>query len=187
MQLPDFEGFIKDREMFWMLHHKSTERGFGYNLRMDSSTKMIVHPETKIKNIKLGEENPNFGKKWTDEMKSSMSNKIKEQYKNGRQVDEKAKINSQKTLHYKYENEPGYKQAMADKVSEKNRKYLIVQFNQDWSIEKEWTQPELKQSIYPLSHILSLCNGGKKGKSHGFYWKYRSIETGEIIEPKIKS
>lgn len=40
---------ISDRELYWMEFYKSTDRNFGYNLRLDSSTGMIVHPETSEK------------------------------------------------------------------------------------------------------------------------------------------
>ena len=43
------ENIIKEREMFWMIFYKSCDRNFGYNLRMDSSTNIIVHEETRKK------------------------------------------------------------------------------------------------------------------------------------------
>lgn len=46
-----------------MNEYKLIDRKFGYNLRMDSSTKMIVHEETKklLSKVNSGENNPNFG------------------------------------------------------------------------------------------------------------------------------
>ena len=43
--------------------YKSTDRQFGYNLRRDSSTQMIVHEETKqlLSEKYQGENNPNYG------------------------------------------------------------------------------------------------------------------------------
>jgi hypothetical protein len=48
-----------------MDNYKSTDREFGYNLRRDSSTQMIVHEETKqlLSKCNLGENNPNYGNK----------------------------------------------------------------------------------------------------------------------------
>lgn len=48
--------------------YNSTDRNYGYNLRMDSSTKMIVHEETKkLFKQRIGNKNPNFGNKWSNE------------------------------------------------------------------------------------------------------------------------
>lgn len=41
------EEDLTDREMYWMIKCDSTNREFGYNLRLDSSTRCYVHPETK--------------------------------------------------------------------------------------------------------------------------------------------
>ena len=42
------EETLKIRELYWIDEYKSTDREFGYNLRRDSSTQMIVHEETKL-------------------------------------------------------------------------------------------------------------------------------------------
>lgn len=41
------ERLIADRELYWIDFYNTTNRDFGYNLRRDSSTKMIVHEETR--------------------------------------------------------------------------------------------------------------------------------------------
>jgi group I intron endonuclease len=43
------ERLISERELHWMEKLHSTDRKYGYNLRMDSSTGMIVHEETRRK------------------------------------------------------------------------------------------------------------------------------------------
>ena len=79
------EDLLRDRELYWIQKYNSTERKYGYNLRMDSSTKMIVHQETKDKLSKTitGENNPNYNHKWSEEMKQYMSELKKQQYKDG--------------------------------------------------------------------------------------------------------
>lgn len=43
------ENLVKERELYWILKYNSIDRNYGYNLRMDSSTNMIVHKETSLK------------------------------------------------------------------------------------------------------------------------------------------
>jgi group I intron endonuclease len=40
---------LSEKELQWMVHYKSTDQQFGYNLRMDSSTGMVTHPSTSKK------------------------------------------------------------------------------------------------------------------------------------------
>lgn len=37
------------RELYWIEFYDATNKEFGYNLRMDSSSGMIVHPDTSLK------------------------------------------------------------------------------------------------------------------------------------------
>ena len=62
-------------ELMWIDYFNTTNRKKGYNLRRDSSTKMIVHDETKLLQSEntQGENNPNFGNYWTKEQKDRMS------------------------------------------------------------------------------------------------------------------
>lgn len=58
-------------ELAWMIQLQATTRKFGYNLRMDSSTKMIAHPDTseKIRN--------NLRRQWADGVRAGHSDKLK--------------------------------------------------------------------------------------------------------------
>ena len=38
-----------ERELYWIGFYNATKREFGYNLRTDSSSGMIVHPDTSVK------------------------------------------------------------------------------------------------------------------------------------------
>lgn len=40
---------LSEKELHWIVVTRSTEKEFGYNLRMDSSTGMITHPSTSKK------------------------------------------------------------------------------------------------------------------------------------------
>jgi group I intron endonuclease len=71
------ENLLKEKELYWQLKHKVTNRNFGYNFRLDSSTKMITHEETKkLISERLKKEwkngvRKNHGKKLSDNWKTT--------------------------------------------------------------------------------------------------------------------
>lgn len=42
-------SICSERELFWIIHHQSTEQDKGYNLRLDTGTGMVVSPLTSQK------------------------------------------------------------------------------------------------------------------------------------------
>lgn len=84
-----------DRELHWMLVANCTNKEYGYNLRMDSSTGMIVHEETseKIRN--------NLKKQWSDGVRDSHSLKLKESWQ-FRNREEQSILFSQTLTKYEY-------------------------------------------------------------------------------------
>lgn len=60
-----------ERELFWIDYFKSTDRNRGYNLRRDSSTGMITHPETSAK-IRS-----NLKDQWASGRRDEHGNKLK--------------------------------------------------------------------------------------------------------------
>lgn len=65
-----------EKELFWMDKLNSCNRDVGYNLRRDSSSGMIVHPETseKIRN--------NLRQQWADGVRDNHSEKLSQNWKN---------------------------------------------------------------------------------------------------------
>ena len=172
---PD-EELVSSRELYWILFYKSTDRTFGYNLRMDSSTKMIVHDETKkiLSKKFTGEQNPNFGNKWSFNKKLKLSNKIKNQFKEGRermtseQAKEKIKIRNNR-----WKNNPELKEKMISKVREKNTKYKIYQYTKDEILIKIWDSINdiiLQNPTYKRHNIYAVCSG-EKPTMYGYKWK----------------
>lgn len=168
------EGFFSDRELYWIDFYNTTDRNYGYNLRRDSSTKMFVHEETRKIHSELfrGENNPNYGFRWSDEMKSDMSNLKIEQHQSENSPygdDWKAKISKASSELWKDE---GKKAIMAKKVSEKVSKYRFLQYDKSMNLIKIWnsiseiidTHPE-----YHVQSIYSVCSGYKKSYK-GFIW-----------------
>ena len=172
------EGDLSEREMYWMLHFKSTDRAFGYNLRMDSSSRCIVHPETIAlqKENASGESNPNYGNKWSDEMKKTMSNNAKTRHASGRYGESwRKKISEASREMWKDEN---IKRRMAESVSAAKQKYNFLQYTKDGEFVREWGS--IKEIVsenpcYKWQNIYSVCNGYKKTYM-GFVWKKQEKE-----------
>jgi len=126
------EELLKERELYWITTLDTINRDKGYNLRLDSSTGMVCNEETrKLLSLKnSGENNPNYGNQWSDIQKENLSNKIKEQVKNGRIILTSDK--SKEMLNKKFdlwEKHPELKDQMKQKCREKNTKYRILQYD----------------------------------------------------------
>lgn len=66
---------LSERELFWMNHFQVTDRNFGYNLRLDSSSGMMAHPETRAlmsSNLKI---------QWAEGVRKDHSKKLKRSWK----------------------------------------------------------------------------------------------------------
>lgn len=167
------EESLTERELFWMVELKSTDRDFGYNLRMDSSSKCYVHDETReiFRSIFSGEGNPNFGNKWSDDQRLKMSEIAKSRHKSGVYGDEwKSKISKASSEMWKDEDK---KSEMARKVAKSKQKYDFEQYSKDGELLRVWESVEqivLANPEYKWQNIYSVCNGYKKSY-RGFIWK----------------
>lgn len=172
------EALLKERELHYMQLLKTTERDFGYNLRMDSSTNMIVHEETKRLQSEqnTGTSNPNFGNKWSDEQKQNMSKIKKKQFEDGvydfMKTDEHRKFLSEfSTNLWKDE---GKKAAMAEKVSLAKSELRFYQYCKvTGELLNVWESIADILKANPDYHriaIYSVCNGHKKSY-RGYVWK----------------
>lgn len=168
------EKSLFEAELFYIDKYRTTERDFGYNLRRDSSTKCIVHEETKaIQSAQnSGENNPNYGKSWTEEMKKSMSEIAKSRHSSGEFYGdvwkEKLSVASKKLW-----SDEDKKKGMAEKVRSKKLKYDFYQYTKDGVLVQIW--PDVKSILeknptYKWQNIYSACNGYKPTYM-GFVWK----------------
>ena len=68
------EFTIGELELYYISKYDTDNRKYGYNLRKDSSTGMIVHEETRLllSELNTGEKNGNYGKKWTNKQKQEI-------------------------------------------------------------------------------------------------------------------
>lgn len=188
--LPLDEELIKTRELYWIEKYDSTNRDEGYNLRMDSSTKMIVHDETKklLSESVKGIKNPNYGNKWTNEQKKKMSDLKKQQYAEGVQkyIPEHTKkgitIRNQRWI----EN-PDLKEEMICKVRKANTKYKIYQYDKNtMELIKIWNCINdilVENPNYKKHNIYAVCSG-EKPTIYGYIWV--KILTDDIVQTDMK-
>lgn len=155
------ENLLSERELYWITYYNTTDKKFGYNLRKDSSTKMIVHEDTKILMSKSQSERYS---KWTDEER---------------------KIHGIRNSEF-WKNNPEIKLKMSKLVSDINRKYNIIQYDKNMNFIKEYEGRYDIFKNYPelyVQAILSVCNG-RKATYKGYIWRYKDLKTGEIIKQK---
>lgn len=95
--LEENEKLLSDRELYWMKIYNSLNREFGYNLRSDSSTKMIVHKETSIK---ISER---LKKEWSQGKRKEHSKKLSDNWKLTPERNKKqSEVMSKNLTKYKY-------------------------------------------------------------------------------------
>lgn len=165
-------------ELKWIKYFKTTDRQYGYNLRTDIGGRGYTHKETKelISKNNTGKLNPNFGNKWSEEKKLKMSAIKKEQYVSGKvEVNYEASRKGVEARNKKWNDNPELKVKMAEKVSDKLRKYDIARLDMNTEEILEVYEGRLdlkrKHPDYYTQAILGCCSGTKKSY-RGYKWKY---------------
>lgn len=169
------ERLITERELYWMDHYKTCDPDFGYNLRRDSSTGMVVNELTRQlqSKVQTGEGNNNFGFRWSDEMKTSMSSIKKDQHNNGRIYTQEWREKIGKSASQFWADNPEIKEQMSAKVAINRRRYKFRQLNETGDLIREWSSIDEILSENPSwkwQNIYSVCNGYKK-RIYGFKWE----------------
>ena len=168
------EELMSLRELYWMDFYNTCDRRYGYNLRRDSTTGMVVHHDTKLLQSlsQSGERNGNFGHRWSDEAKKHMSKVKKKQHSDGVYgSDWRSRIG--KASSEFWANNPDIKDQMAAKVSHKKKKYKFRQLDENRILIAEWDS--IKDIIaanptWKWQNIYSVCNGHKK-RIYGYKWE----------------
>lgn len=140
------EILLKNREMYWILQFDSINRIKGYNLRMDSDTKMICSDETKLK------------------IKESLKKRFSKQSERDK---------ASEFFKVFWQENPDKLESMRSKIKDKNHKYTIQQFDKQHNFIKEWNSVEdiIKENpTYKWQNIYSVCNGYKP-TIYGYIWK----------------
>lgn len=169
------EGGLADRELFWMDEYSTCERPHGYNLRRDSSTSTSVADETcDLLRGKVGDKNPNYGNRWTTDMKVAMSNKIKDQHADGRYGDEwkekislaVARLRSNWSLAERVEH--GHRTSLGRQAG-----FDFGQYDYEGDLIRSWGSVEeivANNPTYKWQNIYAACNGNKP-TAYGFMWR----------------
>lgn len=165
---------MSERELAWMDFYNTTNRNCGYNLRRDSSTRMIVHPETiaKMSILFSGKDNPNFENRWSDEQKKNMSDIQKERHASGKFYTESWRNAQSESSKNTWKNEE-LKAQMARNVSLSQRKFTFEQYDRAGNLIKTWESVEaivVANPGYKWQNIYSVCNGYKP-TYHNCIWK----------------
>lgn len=154
----NFENIIKEKELFWMNYYNTTNRSFGYNLRQDSSTNMIILDETRKK----------------------LSISRKERSLKFPSLD---KENGIKTSNF-WKNNPEIKEKMKQKVSDQHTKYQIYQYSKDGkTLIKIWNKVKdiiIENPTYKTHNIYSVCSGAKP-TMYGYRWI--KVLKDDIVQP----
>lgn len=140
------EKLISDRELYWIRNFESNNPEKGYNLRIDSSTGMVISESTRKK----------------------LSESQTKRYANPEEVEKlKERLNK-----YRLDN-PDWKEKMIEKLKTAKRKYTFEQYDKSMNLIKEWESIEhiiLENPSYKWQNIYSVCNGYKP-TMYGFIWK----------------
>jgi group I intron endonuclease len=180
------EVLLADRELYWMQKFKSHEVGF--NLRLDSSTRTIVHEKTRqlMSEIHGGSNNANFGNHWNKDQRARMSQIAKERHASGKYYGEEWK-RKQGVLAKKMWLDPAKRRAMGIKVKIVKRKFAFVQFSRVGKFIRVWGSVEEIVGVnigYKWQNIYSVCNGYKPTYM-GFIWskiKLKDFESAAKYE-----
>jgi group I intron endonuclease len=169
------DDFLKEKELFWIEELKTDVREFGFNLRKDSSTKCFVSEETRqlISEQLTGENNPNFGKYWTDKQKEIASKIAKELHASGRYSSEETRNKHSESSKKFWELNPEKKEQMRKRVSEARTTYKIAQYTKEGILVKIWDTMLQILTDNPDFFRVAIynCVNGHKKSYRGFLWK----------------
>lgn len=167
------EEQVAARELHWMTVHHTCDRRFGYNLRRDSSTRMIVHEETRAKHSETiqGEQNPNYGNHWTPEQKQRMSEDAIARHEAGRYDSQWRKRLGAASR--RLWSDLGKRRAMGRRVALAKQQYDYLQFDRGGRLLRRWNSvAEIVEENpgYKWQNIYSVCHGHKP-TYRGFVWR----------------
>lgn len=175
---PEDRQYLSDREIFYIDKYDSCNRDKGYNLIRESPTLYATKEETRrlLSSSNTGENNPNFGNRWSEDQKQSMSEIKKKQIADGMydwmKTDEwRTKLSENTKRLWQDEDK---KKAMAIKVAEVTSKLRFYEYDKvTKELKRVWDSMSdiLKEHPdYFKIAIYSVCNGYKKSY-RGSIWK----------------
>lgn len=188
------------REIYWINEYGGVDSDLNYNLKNPLNKTWSTYTKVKQSKSMIGDKNPNFGKKWTEEQKDAASKKRKGITLEEKIGKEKAELVKQKMRRSQTgrkhpeeikekirkanagENNPAYgmgdrqrgdKNPMWGKAN-KNRK-PVQQCTKDGVFVKEYEfLSQVADDGFNIGNVGSVCNNKPKYKSAGgFIWKFK--------------
>ena len=153
------EDLIALAELEWIDTLRTCDRAFGFNLRRDSRTKMIPHPET-LAALSDGQKrrysDPDFG----DYEKGLTGDRSRDAW--GRMSSEK-------------------KRSIGEAISERMRQYDYLQCDMEGNVICVWESTRQIKAHYPDIHIPNVRSvaDGHKATYLGFIWEKVPRGTGD--------
>lgn len=170
--------YLSEREIYYIDLFECCSRDKGYNLRRDSPTILELSQMQKeaMSNLMSGENNPNFGHRWSEEQKEAMSIIKKRQIEEGlydwmRSGEWRKKLSDNSKRLWKDEDK---KKQMAIRVAEATSKLRFYEYDKNtMELKRVWESMNEILQEHPDFHrisIYSVCNGHKKSY-RGSVWR----------------
>lgn len=158
------EKRLKDRELYHIINNKSLDRNYGYNLRLDSSTKMSVLEETRIK-MRISYKEALLRDPSLNDRRQKLANIA---------VKEKMKF---------LNDNPTIKEEVYLNQSILTCKYYIDQYTKNNEFVKRWRSMKCiihENPSYKRHNIYAVCSG-EKPSMYGYIWK-KVLKNKDIVQ-----
>jgi group I intron endonuclease len=189
---------LDNRELYWINENGGLNSNFVYNLKTPLNNEFSDYVKVKLSKSMLGEKNPNYGNKWTEEQKKKSSKERKGKTLQERIGEERAKLtkekmsNSQKGRKHTEETIEKIKQANIGEKNpsygkgyrqlgeknpmfgkpNKNRKPIIKYTKYGEKIKEYNFLSQVSEDGYNPSNVM-MCANKKAKTSYGFIWEWK--------------
>ena len=191
---------LDDRELYWLNEYGGLNSNNTYNFKDPKTKEWSEYTKVKQSKSMLGENNPNYGNKWSEEQKEKLSKMKKGKTLEDRIGKERAELAKQKMSKSQKgrkhpeevkekirqanigENNPAYGKGDRQRGINNpnynkpmpNRK-PVLKLNKEGELIKEYEfLDQVKEDGFNPSNVMYCANGVKGYKqSKGFYWKWK--------------
>ena len=191
---------LDDRELYWLNEYGGLNSNNTYNFKDPKTKEWSEYTKVKQSKSMLGENNPNYGNKWSEEQKEKLSKMKKGKTLEDRIGKERAELAKQKMSKSQKgrkhpeevkekirqanigENNPAYGKGDRQR-GENNPNYNkpmpnrkpVLKLNKEGELIKEYEfLDQVKEDGFNPSNVMYCANGVKGYKqSKGFYWKWK--------------
>lgn len=192
---------LNERELFWINEYGGIQSNKNYNLKDPLTGQFCDYVKIKISKNMLGENNPNFGNKWTDDQKQKLSKERKGitlEERIGKEKSDLVKLKMSKSQRGRKHPENVKEKIRLSNIGEKNPSYgkgyrqigeknpmygkpsptrkPVLQFTKDGKLIREYEfLSQVKDYGFGPSNVMACANNTKGYKtSGGFIWKWKN-------------